>query len=90
MASSAVLSIRTDSIVIDLKRREFHYYGTQRIERQTSVLTRQLVTTGAYSDVPRTENNPHGMPDLALEDAPEPRYQPYSQIGLLTKTYLLN
>lgn len=60
LASSAVLSIRADSIVLDQSRKEFRYYGTQRIERQTSVLIRQLVTTGGYSDVPRTENNPHG------------------------------
>ena len=38
----------------------FKFYGTQRIERKTSILTRQLITEGNYEDVPRTENNPHG------------------------------
>ena len=60
LASSAVLSIRTDSIQLDQEIKAFKFYGTQRIERKTSVLTRQLITEGNYEDVPRTENNPHG------------------------------
>lgn len=60
LASSAVLSIRADSIVLDRQQNSFKYYGTQRIERKTSILTRTLVTEGNYEDIPRTENNPHG------------------------------
>ena len=60
LASSAVLSIRADSIVLDQTKNAFQFYGTQRIERKTSILTRQLITEGNYGDVPRTENNPHG------------------------------
>lgn len=60
LASSAVLSIRADSIVLDPARNRFQFYGTQRIERKTSILIRQLITEGNYEDVPRTENNPHG------------------------------
>ncbi len=60
LASSAVLSIRADSIVLDRQNRSFIYYGTQRIERKTSILTRTLVTEGNFEDVPRTEHNPHG------------------------------
>lgn len=60
LASSAVLSIRADSIVLDQAHTSFTYYGTQRIERKTSILTRQLITQGNYEDVPRTEHNPHG------------------------------
>ena len=60
LASSAVLSIRADSIVLDQTKNAFQYYGTQRIERKTSILTRQPITTGNYRDVPRTENNSHG------------------------------
>ena len=60
LASSAVLSIRTDSIHLDQQKKAFTYFGTQRIERKTSILTRQLITEGNYEDVPRTENNPHG------------------------------
>ena len=60
LASSASLSIQADSIDIDLDNKQFTYYGTQRIERETSVLKRQLITTGHFKDVGRTENNPHG------------------------------
>jgi len=37
------------------------YYGIQRIERETSILKRRLVTTGKLRQIPRTENNPHGL-----------------------------
>ena len=40
---------------------EFTYYGRQRIERRTSILTRELVTGGQLKRVPRTDNNPHGL-----------------------------
>ena len=60
MATSSLLSIRTDSIVLSENNTHFIYYGTQRIERKTSVLKRSLVTEGNIKDVPRTVNNPHG------------------------------
>lgn len=60
LASSAVLSIRADSIVLDEHEKKFRYYGTQRIERKTSVLVRRLITEGHFKDVPRTLHNPHG------------------------------
>ncbi|UZR99616.1 conjugative transposon protein TraK [Chondrinema litorale] len=61
LASSAILSIRTDSIKVDMEKNSFMYYGTQRIERETSILKRSLITSGNFKDVPRTENNPHGV-----------------------------
>ena len=61
MGTSAVLSIFCDSIKFDDKSMEFTYYGRQRIERRTSILTRELVTAGVLKRVPRTENNPHGL-----------------------------
>lgn len=60
LASSATLSIQTDSVELDLNERRFTFYGTQRIERETSILKRKLITTGRYKDVPRSDNNPHG------------------------------
>ena len=60
LSSSAVLSIMTDSIDIDLETMFFTYYGTQRIDRRSSVINRTIVTTGKIYDVPRSENNPHG------------------------------
>ena len=61
MGTSAVFSIFCDSIRFDDKSLEFTYYGRQRIERRTSILTRELVTAGVLKRVPRTENNPHGL-----------------------------
>lgn len=61
LASSASLSIITDSIDVDTKSMNFKYYGIQRIERPTSILKRQLITEGHIEKVPRTENNPHGL-----------------------------
>ncbi len=61
LASSSVLSIMTDSIVLDEKNRSFKYYGTQRIDRRSRVTRRTIESSGKYYDVPRTENNPHGV-----------------------------
>jgi len=60
LASSALLTIQTDSIVVD-SNKHFKYYARQRVERETSILKRMLVTEGDLQDVPRTENNPHGL-----------------------------
>ena len=61
MGTSAVFSISCDSINFDPQKMEFKYYGRQRIERRTSILTRELVTAGQLKRVPRTDNNPHGL-----------------------------
>lgn len=58
MGTSAVFSIYCDSINFDPQKMEFKYYGRQRIERRTSILTRELVTAGQLKRVPRTDNNP--------------------------------
>ncbi len=61
MGTSAVFSIFCDSINFNKDKMEFTYYGRQRIERRTSILTRELVTAGQLKRVPRTDNNPHGL-----------------------------
>lgn len=61
MGTSSVFSIFCDSIKFDKTTMEWTYYGRQRIERRTSILIRQLVTTGQLNRVPRTENNSHGL-----------------------------
>lgn len=61
LGTNAVFSIFCDSIQFDREKMEFTYYGRQRIERRTSILTRSLVTQGEIKRVPRTENNPHGL-----------------------------
>lgn len=60
ISSSSVLSVKTDSVKVspDLS---FTYYGTQRIDRKTSIIKRTLITSGYLKDVPRTVNNPHGL-----------------------------
>ncbi len=61
LGSSATATIITDSIEIDTENQRFTYYGTQRIERETSILRRLLVTEGKIVDVIRSEHNPHGV-----------------------------
>lgn len=61
MGTSAVFSIYCDSVKFDKNTMEFTYYGRQRIERRTNILTRELVTAGQVKRVPRTDNNPHGL-----------------------------
>lgn len=61
MASSAVLTLQTDSIFVDPSTQYFKYFGKQKIERKSSVVYRTLVTEGRLSDVPRSPNNPHGV-----------------------------
>ena len=61
LVTSSVFSIFCDSIIFNKSTMEWKYYGRQRIERRTSILTRQLVTAGKLMRVPRTENNPHGL-----------------------------
>lgn len=60
ISSSSVLSIKADSLIVN-NDRTFVFYGTQRIDRKTSILKRELITTGSLKDVPRTINNPHGL-----------------------------
>lgn len=61
IGTSTICSIYSDSIKLNTDSMSFTYYGRQRIERRTSILTRQLVTAGNLRKVPRTENNPHGI-----------------------------
>jgi conjugative transposon TraK protein len=62
LSSSAVLTIRTDSIYLDEARKYFRYYGTQRIDRRSSTITRSLVTEGYLRDLEvRSDNNPHAV-----------------------------
>ncbi|MCA5006151.1 conjugative transposon protein TraK [Sphingobacterium bovistauri] len=62
LSSSAVLTIRTDSIVLDMPKRYFKYYGTQKIDRRSSTITRSLITEGFLNDLEiRSDNNPHAV-----------------------------
>ena len=61
ISSSAVCTIICDSINLDEHERKFTYYGTQLIKRRSRDLKRSIITVGELDNVPRTENNPHGL-----------------------------
>ncbi len=61
LSSSSVLTIKTDSIHIDMLKKHFIYYGKQIIERRSSIVTRSLITEGDLKDIPRSDNNSHGV-----------------------------
>lgn len=59
LSSSSVLSIQTDSIILVQNR--FRYYGKQKIDRRSATITRSIITEGELIDIPRSENNSHGV-----------------------------
>ncbi|TCC98779.1 conjugative transposon protein TraK [Pedobacter hiemivivus] len=61
LSSSSVLTLQTDSIFIDPERQYFRYYGKLKIDRRSSTIMRSLITEGYLKDIPRSENNPHGL-----------------------------
>ena len=61
LSSSAVETIVCDSIEVDKEQRSFKYYGTQMIKRRTNSVKRSIITVGRLQNVPRTQNNPHGL-----------------------------
>src|SRR5690606_25984745 len=62
LSSSAVLTIRTDSIHIDMPQRYFRYYGTQKTARRCATTVRSLVTERNRADLEiRSDNNPHAI-----------------------------
>lgn len=61
LSSSAVCTVMCDSINLDEHSKKFTYYGKQVIKRKSRDMTRSLITSGEIMNVPRTENNPHGL-----------------------------
>ena len=61
LANSILFTIKADSIFFDVNTHQFRYYGTERIERPTSIAYRSLVSEGFMSRVKRSEYNPHGF-----------------------------
>ena len=61
LSSSSVLTLQTDSIAIDMPKKYFRYYGKLKIDRRSSTVTRSLITEGYLKDIPRSDNNPHGV-----------------------------
>lgn len=61
LSSSSVLTLETDSILLDVPRKYFRYYGKLKIDRRSATLIRSLITEGYLKDIPRSDNNPHGL-----------------------------
>ena len=61
ISGNSLVTIRTDSIKTDLPNRKFIFYGTQMINRKTSLIIRKLITEGNFEDIIRSPNNPHGV-----------------------------
>lgn len=61
ISSNSIMTLNTDSIQVDIPNKKFRYFGTQFINRKTSLITRRLITEGSFDDVIRSQNNPHGV-----------------------------
>jgi len=61
LSSSSVLTLQTDSITLDMSKHYFRYYGKLKIDRRSSTVFRSLITEGYLKDIPRSDNNPHGV-----------------------------
>ena len=61
LSSSSVLTLQTDSIMLDSRRFYFRYYGKLKIDRRSSTVVRSLITEGYLKEIPRSDNNPHGV-----------------------------
>lgn len=61
LSSSSVLTLQTDSVTVDVPRRYFRFYGKLKIDRRSSTVVRSLITEGCLKDIPRSDNNPHGV-----------------------------
>lgn len=61
ISGNSLVTVRNDSIKLDLPNKKFIYYGTQMINRKNSLIIRKLITEGDFKDMIRSPNNPHGV-----------------------------
>ena len=61
ISGNSLVTVRADSIKMDLPDKKFIYYGTQMINRKNSLIIRKLITEGNFEDMIRSPNNPHGV-----------------------------
>lgn len=63
IAGNISQQISIDSITVNIKSEPylFHCYGTEKIIRPNSIVTRNLITQGYLRNVSRSDNNPHGF-----------------------------
>lgn len=61
ISSNSIVTVLADSIKIDYPNKAFTFYGKEYINRKTQLIERNLITQGRYQDIPRTDNNTHGV-----------------------------
>ena len=61
ISSNSMVTIHSDSIKLDIEKMRFMYFGTQIINRKSSILKRKLITEGFFHNIIRSPNNPHGV-----------------------------
>ena len=61
ISGNSLVTVRNDSIKLDLPNKKFIYYGTQMMNRKNSLIIRKLITEGDFEDMIRSPNNPHGV-----------------------------
>ena len=61
ISGNSLVTVRNDSIKLDLPNKKFIYYGRQMINRKNSLIIRKLITEGDFEDMIRSPNNPHGV-----------------------------
>lgn len=61
ISSNSMVTIHTDSIKVDAEKMSFMYFGTQIINRKSSLMKRKLITEGFFQNIIRSPNNPHGV-----------------------------
>jgi conjugative transposon TraK protein len=63
MSGNISQEISVDSVYVDVNRYPFYFecYGTQKIIRPTTIVSRNLITKGWLRNVSRSDNNPHGF-----------------------------
>src|SRR3546814_20081904 len=57
LSSSAVLTIRTDSIHLDIPKRYFRYYRPQKLDQRSSTITSSLITKAQLRHLELRANN---------------------------------
>lgn len=61
ISSSSMVTVKADSIKIDVEAKKFIYYGKESINRKSARIIRKLITEGNFDDIIRSPNNPHGV-----------------------------
>lgn len=63
IAGNVSQRIRIDSIRFDSSRYPYYFkcFATEKIIRETSIVSRDLITEGFLRNVSRSDNNPHGF-----------------------------